>query len=117
MRREGVYSSLLSNWRKQLANGAVPKRGRPPQPEAVEVARLRKDNERLRRRLEKSERTVDALGKARALADDRRREQRGRRAVETIVVERHKPSVLARRAVYSVRHGRRSTVTAPSRHR
>ncbi len=67
MRREGVYSSLLSNWRKQLAKGTVPKRGRPPQPEAVELARLRKDNERLRRRLEKSERTVDALGKAHAL--------------------------------------------------
>jgi transposase len=67
MRREGVYSSLLSNWRKQLVTGAVPKRGRPARPEAAELTRLRKDNERLRRRLEKSERTVDALGKAHAL--------------------------------------------------
>ena len=83
MRREGVYSSLLSNWRKQLAEGAVPKRGRPHQPETAELTRLRKDNERLRRRLEKSERTVDALGKAHALlqmiagetsADDERSE-------------------------------------------
>lgn len=67
MRREGLYSSLLSNWRRQLASGASPKRGRPSNPEAAELARLRKDNERLRRRLEKSERTVDALGKAHAL--------------------------------------------------
>jgi transposase len=67
MRREGVYSSLLSNWRKQLASGAEPKRGRPAQPQAAELTRLLKDNERLRRRLEKSERTVDALGKAHAL--------------------------------------------------
>jgi transposase-like protein len=67
MRREGVYSSLLSNWRKQLSNGTAPKRGRPARPEAAELTRLRKDNERLRRRLEKSERTIDALGKAHAL--------------------------------------------------
>lgn len=68
MRREGIYSSLLSNWRKQLARGVAPKkRGRPANPEAAEVLRLRKENERLQRRLEKSERTVAALGKAHAL--------------------------------------------------
>lgn len=67
MRREGLYSSLLSNWRRQLTDGGPPKRGRPENPQGVEVTRLRKDNERLRRRLEKSERTVDALGKAHAL--------------------------------------------------
>jgi len=67
MRAEGVYSSLLANWRKQLAGGAPPKRGRPANPEAVENTKLRAENERLRRRLEKSERTVTALGKAHAL--------------------------------------------------
>ncbi|HEY9085398.1 MAG TPA: transposase [Candidatus Tyrphobacter sp.] len=68
MRREGVYSSLLSNWRRQLAQGDTPKkRGRPANLEAAEVVRLRKELERLRRRLEKSERTVAALGKAHAL--------------------------------------------------
>jgi transposase len=44
MRREGVYSSLLSNWRKQLAAGAPPKRGRPANPDAAEVARLRNES-------------------------------------------------------------------------
>ncbi|MHB8462496.1 MAG: transposase [Vulcanimicrobiaceae bacterium] len=68
MRREGIYSSLLSNWRKQLSGGDVPKkRGRPANPEAAEVQRLRKENERLEHRLEKAERTVAALGKAHAL--------------------------------------------------
>lgn len=67
MRREGVYNSLLSNWRKQLVLGVPPKRGRPANPEAAENARLKKENERLRRRLDKSERTVTALGKAHAL--------------------------------------------------
>ena len=85
MRREGVYSSLISNWRRQLADGAAPKkRGRPANPEAAEVARLRRENERLQRCLDKSERTVVALGKAHALlqmiasessADDERSNQ------------------------------------------
>lgn len=67
MRREGVYSSLLSNWRKQLNEGKLAKRGRPANPLSSENARLRKENERLERRLAKSERTVAALGKAHAL--------------------------------------------------
>ena len=67
MRREGVYSSLLSNWRKQLASGAPAKRGRPANPEAAENARLIRELEKLKRRLERSEMTVAALGKAHAL--------------------------------------------------
>jgi transposase-like protein len=68
MRRAGVYSSLISNWGKQLAAAEAPeKRGRPVNRDALEAARLRKENERLQRRLEKSERMVDALGKVHAL--------------------------------------------------
>jgi len=67
MRRAGVYSSLLSNWRKQRANPAPKPRGRPANPEAREMRRLREENARLQRRLEKFERTVTALGKAHAL--------------------------------------------------
>ena len=66
MRREGVYSSLLANWRKQRS-GSEKKRGRPSDPEAIELKRLRAENDRLRERLEKSERRIDALGKAHAL--------------------------------------------------
>jgi transposase len=67
MRKSGVYSSLLSNWRKQRVEGAPQRRGRPADPQAAENRRLREENSRLQRRLEKSERTVVALGKAHAL--------------------------------------------------
>ena len=69
IRRTGIYSSLISNWRKQLRESkqTPAKRGRPANPEAVELRRLREENARLQRRLAKSERTVSALGKAHAL--------------------------------------------------
>lgn len=67
LRREGVYSSLLSNWRKQLAGGAPAKRGRPANPLTAENARLRRENERLERKLAKTEYTLAAVGKAHAL--------------------------------------------------
>lgn len=68
MRRAGVYSSLISNWRKQLAAAPKPpKRGSPSNPEGAELARLRRENERLQRRLDKSELMLDALGKVHAL--------------------------------------------------
>ena len=85
MRREGVYSSLLSNWRKQ-GSASPAKRGRPANPEAAENARLRKENERLERKLAKAEHTRGKKS-ARALADDRRREHRGRGAIEPVVTE------------------------------
>jgi len=59
LRREGLYSSLLSDWRKQrdagMLEGLAPKkRGRKPNPEARENARLTKENARLRRELEQA---------------------------------------------------------------
>ncbi len=68
MRKRGIYSSLLSHWRKQRdSSNTMKKRGRPANPEAAELKRLAAENDRLKRRLEKSERTVAALGKAHAL--------------------------------------------------
>ena len=54
LRREGLYSSLISEWRKQAAAGAVEglakKRGRPgPDAKDRQIARLEAENERLRR--------------------------------------------------------------------
>jgi transposase len=45
-RRERVYSSLLSNWRKQRASGnpLASRRGPKPKPEAVELTRLENRN-------------------------------------------------------------------------
>ncbi len=68
-RRERIYSSHVSNWRKQLAAGAPleSKRGRKPDSQALEVTRLSKENARLQQRLAKAERVIDIQGKAYAL--------------------------------------------------
>ncbi len=68
-RRERIYSSHIAGWRKQLAGGAPleAKRGRKPDPNAVENTRLRKENERLQLRLAKAERIIAVQGKAYAL--------------------------------------------------
>ena len=65
LRREGLYSSHLSSWRRQLAAGTLgkQKRGRPAEPLAAENAQLREENERLRRELEKTQLIVEAQKK------------------------------------------------------
>lgn len=68
-RRERIYSSHLASWRKQRAAGAPleAKRGRKPDPQAVENTQLRKKNANLEQRLAKAERVIDIQGKAYAL--------------------------------------------------
>ncbi len=68
-RREHIYSSHITNWRKQLAAGAPleAKRGRKADPQASEIAHLRKANEKLEERLAKAGRVIDIQGKAYAL--------------------------------------------------
>jgi len=69
LRREGLYSSHLSTWRQQRILGQLEglspkKRGRKPQDPAVEeAARLRRENERLRARLEQAEMIIDVQKK------------------------------------------------------
>ena len=63
LRREGLYSSTLSGWRRQLAAGVAWGLGpkpRGPKPRSAnalagEVERLEHDNQRLRGQLEKAE--------------------------------------------------------------
>ena len=65
LRREGLYSSHLSTWRRQREQGLLealsPKRrGRKRKDELErEVARLRRENERLQVSLEKAEMIID----------------------------------------------------------
>lgn len=67
LRREGLYSSHLTGWRKQRDQGSLQalapaKRGRKPKaknPLADEVARLERENGKLRKRLEQAEMIVD----------------------------------------------------------
>jgi transposase len=69
LRREGLYSSHLSKWRRQRAEGELQglspqKRGRKGQEIGVEeFARLQRENERLRARLEQAELIIDVQKK------------------------------------------------------
>ena len=72
LRREGLYSSLISAWQQQRDRGgrqalAAPV-GRPPaDPRDRENARLRKENEWLRGELGTARRVIDVQGKLSAL--------------------------------------------------
>jgi transposase InsO family protein len=81
LRREGLYSSHLSTWRRQREagrmNGLTPRRRGPkPDLQAAELAQLRRENERLKRKLQQAEVIIDAQKKACAtLRRDARRER------------------------------------------
>jgi transposase len=67
LRKEGLYSSNLTTWRKQKNDGlltalAPKKRGRKKvekNPLAQEVAKLQRDNERLKKKLKKAETIIE----------------------------------------------------------
>lgn len=68
LRREGVYSSMLSKWKEQRDNGSLDglsaqKRGPKADPKAAEMARLQRDNGRLRERLRQAELIIDVQKK------------------------------------------------------
>ena len=71
LRREGLYSSHLSTWRRQRDEGALagltPKRrgrkAKPKNPLADELARLQRENERLREKLRQAELIIDVQKK------------------------------------------------------
>ena len=64
LRREGLYSSHLTTWRRQrdeTAKAGLKARKRGPKAKAVDprVKRLERENARLRRRLEEAETIID----------------------------------------------------------
>lgn len=69
LRREGLYSSHLSAWRASRRKGSLAElsrtRGAKPKksPETREVERLRKENARLRRELEKAKTVIEVQKK------------------------------------------------------
>lgn len=65
LRREGLYSSHLSNWRKQRDRGKLTdhKRGRKGDPAGAELKRLQRENQRLRQELEKAQLVIDVQKK------------------------------------------------------
>lgn len=73
LRREGLYSSHLVEWRRARDAGALDglaRQGRAKRSRAeVEAERLRRDNERLIRELTKTKAALDIMGKAHALLE------------------------------------------------
>ena len=75
VRREGLYSSALSDWRRQRAAGAFEalspaKRGPKavePNPLAAELVLARRDNLRLKQRLERAEAIIEIQKKVAVL--------------------------------------------------
>ena len=68
LRREGLYSSHLTDWRKQRRQGQLQaltpsKRGRKPDQAAAEMTTLRRENERLRTQLSQAELIISAQKK------------------------------------------------------
>ena len=58
LRREGLYSSSLTTWRRQHERGQL-----QDQPLAREMAKLRRENRRLRQQLERAEAVIDVQKK------------------------------------------------------
>jgi len=74
LRREGLYSSLIAEWRKQRDQGALQalgaSPGRPPSDTRdQEVARLRRENVRLQSDLAKARKVIEVQGKLSALLE------------------------------------------------
>lgn len=75
LRREGLYSSLIGDWRRQhrqgLLKAAVGRSdGGRGGPSLSEVAKLRAENERLRTRLAEAKAVIDVQGKVHALLEE-----------------------------------------------
>ena len=74
LRREGLYTSLLSAWREQRDAGALEALARPAgaQPATAaerETARLKRENERLSAELDTARAVIEVQGKLSALLD------------------------------------------------
>jgi transposase len=64
LRREGLYSSLVSKWREQRERGGLTglsghRRGPKVDANAVELVRLQRENKRLQEKLERAELIID----------------------------------------------------------
>jgi transposase-like protein len=76
LRREGLYSSIITDWRRQHREGVLKvtegrgSEGGRGAPTASEVARLRAENERLKVKLAKAEAIIEVQGKVQALLEE-----------------------------------------------
>ena len=81
LRREGLYHSHLEKWRRLRREGRLPglaprQRGPKPDLQATEIARLRRENERLQARLKQAETIIEVQKKLSALLGTTERDER-----------------------------------------
>jgi transposase len=86
LRREGLYSSLVTEWRRQADQGVTEALGRSSgrqqsDPRDREIATLKKKNEKLTSELDKARKVIEVQGKLSALleqlATDSAQDERG----------------------------------------
>jgi transposase-like protein len=75
LRREGLYSSLITDWRRQHRQGLLKAAvgrddGGRGGPSRSEVAKLKAENERLRSKLAQAEVIIEVQGKVHALLEE-----------------------------------------------
>jgi transposase len=76
LRREGLYSSHLTTWRAQRDRAALdglepqPRGPKPPSPQAVENARLRRERDKAIADLETARRVIEVQGNVSALLEE-----------------------------------------------
>ena len=74
LRREGLYSSMISEWRKQRDHGALRGLATPPgrprnDPRDQEMAKLKRENARLQADLTKAQHVIEVQRKLSALLE------------------------------------------------
>lgn len=74
LRREGIYTSHISAWRRRRDSGGKAaldrSRGPKPNPHGGELERLRRENQRLTKRVDQLEKIVEVQGKMQALLQE-----------------------------------------------
>jgi len=74
LRREGIYSSMISDWKRQRREGLLRDGSRTPEgrggPSYAEVDRLRRENQKLQEQLAKAQLVIEVQGKVSALLEE-----------------------------------------------
>jgi transposase len=77
LRREGLYSSIVQRWRRQLRESSLSSSKKPTRQESPsqEIARLKRENERLAEKLRQAELIIDVQKKVSEMIQTRSQEK------------------------------------------
>lgn len=79
LRREGIYSSVLARWRRQLQEESLssPKKSNGKTSPTEQLKRLERENERLKEKLRQAELIIDIQKKVSEMIQTRSQEKEG----------------------------------------